>query len=392
MKVGGFRPAAAAAAVALVLAGAQPALAATVTGQIVMGTEGSGLPSNPQVMVLKNPENPQQQEQPTPAAVAADGSFSFEADEDASYAVGMFHDSVAYSSLIPAGATEPVELTIFDTTDDDSVVRVASDSLTVVKGADDRGSVLEILQLLRVENVSDRTFVGSGEGESRRVLTLPVAESAFDLAPADQTNPAGLANEGGEVVTTAPLRPGVTSIAYLYRVEVPRSGWQLRREVLRPTARADLLIGSGLVFDAGPGFAFEEETELGGQTYRRYRRENLSPGTALAADIVFPGESTTGLWVGAGIAAALLAAALGAGEALRRKRKAAAAAARQARQHPSAQTTGRAELIEQIARLDEEHAAGEVSDDEHQSRRELLLARVDRTSAASGRSEPSEPE
>lgn len=387
MTGGGLRAAAAAAGLLLAL-GAQPALAATVSGRVVMGTEGAELPSELQVMVLENPEDPEQQQRPTPATVGSDGSFSFEADEDTNYAVGMFHESVAYTTLVPAGTAEDVELTIFGTTDDPSTVRVASDSITVVKGAEEEGNVLEVLQLLRVENTSDRTYVGPS-GDSPRVLTMPVAESAYDLTPADRSNPAGLTGEGGEVVSTAPLRPGVTSIAYLYRVQVPRSGWQLRREVLQPTQRADILIGSGLVFDGGPGFEFQEETELGGQNYRRYRRENLTPGTALAADIGFPDTSSGGVWIGAGVAAAVLAALLGAGEVRRRKRKTSARAAKQALQDAPAQPA-RAELIEQIARLDEQHAAGEISDGDHQQQREQLLEQVQtasRTAGGNGESE-----
>lgn len=221
MRRRGSRTAAAAVVAGLLLSlWAQPALAATVSGQVVMVTEEGELPSELQVMVLENPQEPQGQ--PSPADVNDDGSFSFEADESVDYAVGMFHESVAYSTLVPAGTTEPVELRIYETTDDSSSVRVASDSLTVVEGAEDGGNVLEVLQLLRVENPTDRTIVAAQDGESPRVLTLPVAEAAFDLAPAEQSNPAGLGNEGGEVVSTAPLRPGITSI----RLAQPPSSWR----------------------------------------------------------------------------------------------------------------------------------------------------------------------
>lgn len=376
------RSAAAFVVAGLVLLSAQPAAAATVTGRLVMGTEGAELPQDLPVMVLELREATEPGE-PRPATVAEDGSFRFEAEPGLDYIVGTFYESIAYNLVVPADTSGTVELTVYEPTNDVSTIRVVSDSLTIVRG--EESDVLEVLQLLRVENSSDRTFAGPAGDESGRVLAVPVPESAFDLAPAGQSNPAGLATDGGEVVMTTPLLPGQTSIPYLYRVRVPRSGWQLRREVLQPTDHADLLIGRGLAFEAGPGFEFAEETELSGQAYRRYRRQDLTPGSVLAADIAFASDSGSGVWVGAAIALGALVALLGGAEVVRRKRKKGAARPEGTPTEEPVEPT-RGELIDQIARLDEEHASGAITEQDHRQRRERLIAEVERVSA--GRSDP----
>ncbi|HYN99188.1 MAG TPA: hypothetical protein VEU28_05900 [Actinomycetota bacterium] len=370
-----------------------PALAAT-PGRVVMGTAGIPLPEGLRVTVLQNNEQGEPQGQPTFVAVAPDGSFSFEADPNRGHLVGLFYKDVAYSEVLEPGATDPVELKIYETTNDSSVVAITSDSMTVLQSNQEgEGNVLEVLQLLRYRNSSDRAFIGSDsdqvtpepaedgqpEAQQRQILKLPVPESAYDLAPADAANGAGLATSGeGRLVTTSALVPGETSVAYLFKVKVPRTGWQLRREVYHPTDHADLLVGNMLNLTAAPGFEFQESKTLGGQPYNRYRSGTLNPGSVIEADIGFPEEGANGIWIGLGVGAAGLAVLLALAWLRLRRRRAATAAAKAAplSSPQPAKEPSREELIEQVAELDERFESGGVEKSDYETQRASLLARL----------------
>jgi hypothetical protein len=364
---------------------------AATPGRVVMGTAGAPLPEGLRVTVLQNDDEGVPQGQPVFAPVAPDGTFSFETDPAKSHLVGLFYGGVAYSRVVEAGRTDPVELKIYETTDDVSVVRITSDSMTVLQNTEEgQGNVLEVLQLLRYRNDSDRAFIGSESDQAapepspsaspapqqRQVLKLPVPESAYDLAPADAANGAGLATSGeGRLVTTSAFPPGEASVAYLFKVKVPRTGWQLRREVYHPTEHADLLVGKRLVLTAAPGFEFEESKTLGGESYNRYRSGELNPGSVIEADIGFPDEGTGGVWIGfaAGVAVLALLLAL-ATVRMRRRRAAKAAAGKPSAPAPPEDRPAREVLIEQIAELDERFESGAIEKADYETRRAALLA------------------
>lgn len=373
--------------------GPAPARAATptaATGTVVMGTAGTELPGALRVTVLENDSDGVPQGQPSFSPVGAGGAFTFDADPEKGHLVGLFYKGVAYSRSLEPGETTGIELKIFETTTEASAVTVVSDSITVLQSTvDGQGNVLEVLQLMRFRNESDRTFVGAdsdqdapdpqasppAESPARQVLKLPIPESAYDLAPADPVNAAGLATSGeGRLVTTSALPPGESSIAYLFKVKVPRTGWQLRREVYNPTDHADLLVGDRLTLTAAPGFEFQENKTLGGESYNRYRSGALNPGSVIEADIGFPDDgSSDGVWIGFGAVAAVLAA-LFVTAALRMRRR---RAAKQKPQVPEAKTvepSPRQELIDRIAELDEQFEAGKLDEPTYRSQRASLLA------------------
>lgn len=385
--------------VAALIAGLpSPAVAATATGRVVMGTSGARLPEGLRVTVLQNNDQGIPEGQPSFVPVAPDGAFSFEADPARGHLIGLFFSDVAYSAVLEPGRTGPVEIRIYETTTDASVVRVASDSMTVLKStAEGQGNVLEVLQLLRFRNDSDRTYIGSEPGQTapepapspggppqppeRQVLKLPVPESAYDLAPAGSANGAGLATSGSRLVTTSALAPGETSVAYLYKVKVPRTGWQLRRETYFPTDQADLLVGRRLNLTAAPGFEFQESKTLGGESYKRYRSGELNPGSVIEADIGYPAEAVDGVWIGFGAGVAVLASLLVATTVRMRRRRAAKAQAKDAASTPApepeaAAEPSRQELIDRVAALDEEFEAGGLEAPEYESQRKSLLAKL----------------
>jgi hypothetical protein len=357
-----------------------PAMAQTqaqsrnVSGRLVMGTSGAALPSDLVLSLVEVPTVKGGQVARSQLPVAPGGSFNFEAAPGKKYVVGTIYQGVTYAAVVDdskTGSVVTLEIKLFETTKDVSVVSIVSDTTTAIDGKD---GALDILQLQVFENRSDRTFVGT-EGDSR-VLKLPVPEGAFDVAAATEDNPMGLAQDGGVLAATSPLLPGQTSIAYVYRVRAPRTGWQLRREFYYPTRRADILLGADLMVKAAPDFKFAERKTLGGRTYSRHRGGPFQPGAVLGADIVFANGGTGGLWWGLAVALGLVAAGTGGGLWLRRSSRRKAAEGPAGPSQPRAQDRVRRSLVEEIADLDERFDQGAVEEAAYQSERGEMMGRL----------------
>lgn len=362
--------------VALALAAAMtlqagPAPAAsrvTIAGTLSNGTAGAPLPDGLPVTAVQL--GPGGEEVAREGATASGGAFHLEGFDNAlgtRYLVAAEYLQVTYSTVVDNPSSSPTitaALTVFEVIEDDSVISVLSDTLTVVPG---EGNVLEVLQLLRVRNASDRTFVGRPERQGRTVLHLPVPPGAYDVLPERGVTPRIDVAVAEGFAAADPILPGETSVSYLYKVQVPRSGWTMSRAVFYPTERIDVLAGEGLEVSAAD-LAFAEEAELGGRTYRRHRGGPFTPGSVLEAAIAPVAAPSGGLgWGLAVIIAAVVAAATGVPILLRR---------RGGRPGGIPLPSERERLVEEIAALDEAHAGGSLPDGEYATARERLKSRL----------------
>jgi len=337
-----------------------------VSGRVVMGTKGAALPADLSITIVGLDGNREtHRAQVTPAATGIWAAEGF-TEVTQRFVVAAVYKAVTYSQLLEQGqslAPAP-DLVVYEPTNDSSVVSVSSDTMTVVQGKE--GGTIEVLQVLRVANSSDRTFVGTVPASSEPVpiVRLPVPEGAFDVAPIDNTNRSGIGRTAQGLASTAPLLPSKSTISYIYRVRAPRTGWQVRREVFYPTAKTYILIGAGLELKAGPGFGFVETKELDGKTYRSYRGEKLLPGAVMGVDIGYAGTAGGGLWFGlSGIFAVVLLVVLGA-FVVRRSRA------------PEVANPSRSTVVEEIALLDIKHEDGSVSEEEYRRMREAMKGKL----------------
>lgn len=354
--------------VAGIIAGAvfaAPAFAAPLSGKAVMGTAGSPFPQGLRLTIVRIEPSGTMSTKPDFVPIAPDGSFSFEGDPALSYLIGTIYQEVTYSTVAAPGELPGKQFKIFETTRDVSAVTITTDSVTAIRNKA-RSDTLEVLQLMNFKNSSDRTYIGEG-GEDKSVLRLPVPEGVIDLIPGDPANPAGLAVTPLGLASTLPLQPGEISIAYLYKVRVPRIGWQLRREVFYPSDSVDLLVAEGLRLVAAPQFKFAENRTLGGRRYARYRMNSATPGVVIGADVGFPAVTGNGIWSGLTTVGAVIVAVMVLAAAVWRKRRPLRTAGR-----PAAPPS-RERLIEQVAHLDEAFEQGNLARSEYDARRATLM-------------------
>ena len=355
-------------------AGAEPGTV-TVRGTVVNGTAGSTVPPGAGVTIVQLDRDFTEVARRGVQA-GPDGSFLAEGWDGKlgdRFVASTDHMNVTFrTSATGDSGTVDAKVTIFEPIADATVLKVASDTLTVVPGS---GNVLEALEILRVVNASDRTYVGAltasppaspdapgapATPAPPAVLQLPVPAGAYDLTPQEGSQ-GGLTQTEGGIFTADPLLPGETVVSFLYRVKVPASGWELRRPVSYPTARTTVLVGPGLTLD-GKSFRFRGPVTLDSRSYGRWDGPVLSPGSELAVRI---GSDRAGSGLSQGLAAllgVLLVGAVAVPLTIRARRR--------RRRDPG--TSERSRLVREIAALDDALDAGSVSKQEHAERRATL--------------------
>lgn len=351
----------------LLLAVGAPARAVTpasIQGRIGNGTSGAATPPGLVVTAFQVSAEGQEVESKQ-ATAAADGTYridGFDLEKGTRFAVGADYLGVSYSRLLEAPGPEiQADLVVYEQTDDESIIAIDSDVVTIVGSPEE---LFEVIQLQRITNSSDRTFIGRTTDEGRQVLRIPVPEGATDLIPLDQGLAGGADStvEGG-VVSSAPLIPGNNSVSFGYKIRAP-GGWKLSRRVFYETKQIDLLIASNIAFQSKQ-FRFQEEVTLDDRKYRRFRGGPFQAGDVLEAGVGesgrLPGPGL--LWgLGGGLLVVLI---LGAGTFAVRRRS---------RPAPAISGDVRSDLVDRIAWLDEEFEKGRITENQYRQRRDRLKA------------------
>lgn len=342
---------------------AQALTPASIEGRVGNGSSGATLPQGLVIVAIQvSPED--QEVERKQVSPGADGTYridGFDLDKGARFVVNTDYQGVSYSRILEAATPEiTADLVVYEPTDDESVISIESDVLTIVGSPEEQ---FEVIQLQRIVNSSDRTFTGRTTGEGRQVLRLPVPVGASDLFPLEGLTGDGTSVDGG-IVTATPVIPGDSSISFAYKIKAP-NGWTLSRRIFYQTMQADLLVASNLTFRS-PRFRFQEDVQLDDRQYRRFRGGPFEAGDVVEASV---GESGglpgSGLVWGLAGGLALLAI-LGAGTIAARRRSKS--------KPPRVSGDVRSDLVERIAWLDEEFEKGRIPEEQYRQRRDRLKA------------------
>lgn len=341
--------------------------AVTIRGRITNGTSGGQVPQGLEVTIVALAETGDELGRATTAS--SNGSFTAELPTAERHIVLATHLGVTYSSVVEDPA-QLAEVTIHETTADDSVVEVATDTTTLLEGEQ---GVIEALALMRVKNISDRAFVGRPSEEAGpAVLRYPVPQGAFDVNPG-----AGITKGVRQIpqgfTSSDPILPGEVSIGYLYRIRSSRSGWPMRRAIFYPTERLTILVDDSLRVSSG-GLRYTKRVQLGEgesrKTYLQYDGREFEPGDSLEADFSYPSGKTSNfpLYVGL-VIGALLLVGLAVIVPLRKSK---------VRREPTRPALSeREDLIERIAALDEAFESQSLPEEDYLKQRSQMKARLE---------------
>ena len=255
-----------------------------------------------------------------------------------------------------------MDLTVYDSTTSDENIQVSNAHLVIYAGY----GALDALQVMRFNNVGDRTFIGTG-GTTLK-LTLP---SGVMSPSADEGSGIQFTSEGA--VLTNPVPPGVTDVNFSYFIPYEGSSVIISQRVDYPTADFHLLVQDTGVKITSNTLAQGNVQDLGGTSFLDYSAGNLARGVDLDASFSgivelssSPGSSVPWQWLLAG-AGLLLVAFIVAYPRLKQRH---ASPVSYLQSDPAMSTDlDEDELLSELALLDDSYAAGDIRQGEYTERR-----------------------
>ncbi len=213
-----------------------------ITGTVINGTEDGSAPADVAVTLyyLRNGEIVEQRTQVTDAA----GVYRFteiSTEPSLTFVVVAAYGQVPYNSpeLQFAESTEiqAPPLTVFEASQDASVVRVVTDVLFVAPGEEGSG-MLGVIEVVRLANDSDRTYLATGVaggGAPMNVLRFALPADAEDLTMLSGLNAQNVVQIDRGFGVFMPLLPGEREVAFGYQIPYSGSTLELNKRTVYPT-------------------------------------------------------------------------------------------------------------------------------------------------------------
>lgn len=325
-----------------------------ISGQVVNGTPGGSLPSG-QPVTLHLFSETAQQVQVAHSMLSDEGTFRFEVrpEEAASFAVAMRHQGVLYTTaptpLDTGSEDHNVELILYDTTESAEAVIAGQVHLFIVPAED----ILQITEYYVLSNTGTETYVGREDAAtgSRFTLAFPLPDQArtVHVEGADVPEERYFVEERA-VIDTAPILPGEVTSEVRFTYDLPLQAAQpLRRTFPIPVQALVLVAGDTSLSLEGTGLTPMGSDETGAAN--AYLAGPLAAGEPLEFTVGSPGAANVPVQRAPtqelGIGMLALAASLALSYRLWQSR-------------PHAIPEAARPLVAALARLDAQHAAGEI--------------------------------
>ena len=364
----------------------------TLKGQVVNRTEGATLQPGLQV-TLHSFSQSSGAFITQDAATDDSGSFVFrdvELMQEGGYAVTMDYADAPYRTLVrPEDLGKRLELVVYETTQDISVIRVVSQAL-ILTGVDPREQMITAAILVNLSNESDRTLlpdltnVGPGRFSFLRFSLPPQAE---ELDVQSDLMGGQIIPMGSGFAMTAPVTPGEHSISFSFRFPYQGNALSYKQSLLQGADVFRVLIPQQL---SEIGVATMEPVpppSAAGVSYLVWESTDLAPGQGVEVELAnLPRANPLSRWGRVAIQAAFwqvaLPVALGAvlaglliyGGVLGIRRADGGDGRARGRGLSELPPTSRAKLIDEIAVLDNGFQQGEIDSAAFTSRRAELKA------------------
>ncbi|RMF56748.1 MAG: hypothetical protein D6748_12760 [Calditrichaeota bacterium] len=348
--------------------------AGTITGTISNGTKGATVPDNLIIELKKYTRSGVDDSFNMQTTLSSDGSFVFNDvpdTEEAIYVPVVYYQGVKYEGTAVQFETQQQESTskivIYEPTQSDSSLDIAYHHMLLKAG---EGS-LEIQEIYVVENRGDRTFVGSpgNSGKKLRTLFFPIPENASQIALQKGLMSCCIETVENGFYDTMEMLPGRKEIAFSYQLKAPDKTLTLSKEAPLFTRVFDVIPISNQLSIVGDGF---QKTALEGTQFLRYTKVDIAP----SEEISFVVEGLPGApvqlryWF-------LFAGIIFTGSAIaflyfRRRKLGTPNPAQETSLSGELISKEREQLLEEIAKLDVAHEAGELEESEYRLRRNEL--------------------
>ena len=256
----------------------------TIKGSVANKTAGASVIANQDVTLTSYSGTTQKDKKTT--KTDAQGSFSFEGLDvgpNLIYQASIEYQGVTYYSqpvMFSADkADQTVTLTVFDSTDDSSVIKSPSKHYLVEPESD--GVIIS--EILIVQNSSDKTYVGAKDVHqgAKETLHLTLPAGAQDVQFVDGFDDSRVFQQDGAITDTDPIFPGNSQRVFRYRIPAQNDAASFtstmdmgadKVNVLMPDAGAELSVSN---------LPNKSIQDIQGDKYVLISGEKLAAGTSL---------------------------------------------------------------------------------------------------------------
>ena len=325
------------------------------------------------------------------ALTGLEGGFQFDdvpRTDEGIYALSVDHGGVFYGSSLGLGdVLDKVQLMVYETTQDASVVRVTR-QLLVIAGVNKDDREISAVEFVRLNNSSDRTLLPD--------LTNPGQLSFLRFALPLQTDQLNVRSNlpGGDIVSigtgfalTSPVLPGDHNLEFSFRFPYTGDSVSYRQSLPQGADVYQVLVPQQLAQVEVRPLQPIASIDIDGSEFRAWEDRGFEPGQGTVLELTNlpqPGlasrlqKSITGgtFWKVAipGAVAVILAILLLFG-AFRVPRRAVSPVGTST-EELDRDLAQREILVREVASLDEEFQQGEIAEAEYRHQREVLIIRI----------------
>ncbi len=372
----------------------------TVRGRVVNGTEGGAVA--PGMLVFLHAFQ-QDSSSVSSLETITDDSGGFRFDNvahtgDVGYAITMDYAGMRYSTLIgPEDLSGTVELLVYETTQDVSVIEVDHQAL-IITDVNEKEQQIEAVEFVSLTNRSDRTLlpdlsnVGPGQFSFLR-FSLPPEITDFDIQ-SDLV--------GGEVIPvgtgfalSSPVVPGEHNLSFSFKFPYESGTFSYQQNLPQGAVVYQVLIPQRLGQMQVSNLEPMPPLDVEGAVYQVWEGSDFAPGQGLTVELTnlpqpglltrFAGWVTSeGFWhiaipfaLGTSLALVLLYALVWS------TRVATVSMPLNGTQHTNGSSARREReaLVHAIAALDEKFQQGQIPEAEYQAQRAQLKEQISAASA-----------
>ena len=362
----------------------------SIKGRVVNGTSGADAPGALGVLLLATDQD---------GRVAATGqgvtddTGVFEFDELPLLDAGQYVFSVDYAGilygevLLPGELSGGVEIEVFETTQDVTVVQVSRQVL-VIAGVDRTGREITAVEFVLLANETDRTLLPDVSNPAMMsFLRFSLPPGAHDLDVQSNLPSREVISVGSGFAITSPVIPGGHSVEYSYTFPYKGNALSYRQPLLQGAEVYQVLVPErlapmrvGLLDEVGP-------VRIQDTVYQAWESRNIAAGQGVALEFLelpepsLPDQfqraiTSASLWqvmlpgaLGAFLTVLLI---LGAYKGRVGLQPSLGAAGGPGGDVPP----GRERIVQEIADLDDRFESGELNDTEYLERRQALKSRI----------------
>ena len=228
------------------------------------------------------------------------GAFSFadfEYNPSMSYGVSVRYQDAIYGTDLDlsAGSPGPVTLTVYDGTSDDGIVSAGSASL-LLADADPTDQTLGALEIIRLVNRSDRTYV-PGEGVME-LLRFGLPPGASDLVMDTPLIGADYVQVDRGFALLASVPPGEHEVMFSYRFPYEASQFRLLKTYRYGADKVRVLAPEEVLSISSPSLGAPSPVTIGERQYQVVESEGLTRGAEVSIDLGGLPMASTGQQIG----------------------------------------------------------------------------------------------